>query len=1041
MSRFNFRRKKIAILLSVVLYSLSLLGPGNVRVHADEQEKHAISSYLLNSIRNNTNLSMTVYDASNGLMNSSANAIAETKDGFIWIGTSNGLVRYDGRVFERIDPTGNISNVLSLYTDSADRLWVGTYYSGAVVISGNDAKTYDRAGGLESLSVKAIAEDKDGNIYLGTNAGIGVVAAKDGQLSMVNDERIGGQGIISLRRGSEGAVYGLTASGDVFLMSAGQVTNYISADLFGGPMNVVLPDPESPNGFYAADNEDILYCTLGGAEPVFEAVYSHGYTVNMNSLEMVDGALWMSVGNGLEIIHTGKFDMDYLDIGHRAENMLVDYQGNIWFTSTQTGVIKFTVNRFFDLYDHIHHWIADDNSRPNVTAVLVRNDRLYLSEDDQYAEIYGNIGSIGDITNENVIHVEYLVDAAGNKTSDYGGGLEELLILTKVHSFMGDSRGRIWVCGSGEYPLLCCNGEYAESYSAWDGLPSDSVKMIIERADGSYAAACEGGLAIISDNKVSNVYDKDAFLGAEILTLAENAAGEMVIGTDGAGLFILGKDGLTHIGTAEGLPSDVVQKVKKDRTLDTIWIIAGDSIAYMNSDRKITTVSGFPYTDNYDLFENDKGDMWVTGSNGIYVVPKSEMMGEGAVNVIHYDLDSGLPFPITPNSYSCLTDEGDLYIAGQKGIIKVNINENLRYYDNIKMSVPYVEADGTRVYPEADGSFVLDSGVKRLTVYGYVCNYTLAEPVITYRLDGFEDEMNTAAESGSVQAVYTNLKGGDYSFDIRLSDTQSGYNTGLYVKIIKKLALYEQLWFKIAAGVAAAALVAGVIALYYRHKLKIYSRKAEENKTLVREIVEAFAKVIDMKDKYTNGHSTRVAEYTVLLAEELGCDAETVDKYRNIALMHDIGKVGVPAEVLNKPGKLSDDEYHIIQTHSPLGYETLKGISIMPDLAEGARSHHERPDGKGYPRGLKGDDIPRVAQIIAVADTFDAMYSNRPYRNRMNFEKAVSIIRENSGTQFEKDVVDAFVRLIEKGKITRAEDDNGGGTTENIDNIRKNGEG
>ena len=113
----------------------------------------------------------------------------------------------------------------------------------------------------------------------------------------------------------------------------------------------------------------------------------------------------------------------------------------------------------------------------------------------------------------------------------------------------------------------------------------------------------------------------------------------------------------------------------------------------------------------------------------------------------------------------------------------------------------------------------------------------------------------------------------------------------------------------------------------------------------------------------------------------------------------------------------------------------------MPDLAEGARSHHERPDGKGYPRGLKGEEIPRVAQIIAVADTFDAMYSNRPYRNRMNFEKAVSIIRENSGTQCEKDVVDAFVRLIEKGKITRAEDDNGGGTTENIDNIRKSGEG
>ena len=108
----------------------------------------------------------------------------------------------------------------------------------------------------------------------------------------------------------------------------------------------------------------------------------------------------------------------------------------------------------------------------------------------------------------------------------------------------------------------------------------------------------------------------------------------------------------------------------------------------------------------------------------------------------------------------------------------------------------------------------------------------------------------------------------------------------------------------------------------------------------------------------------------------------------------------------------------------------------MPELAIGAGSHHERPDGRGYPKGLKGDEIPRVAQIIAVADTFDAMYSNRPYRKRMNFEKAVSIIKDVRGTQLQSDVVDAFLRLVDKGKF-RAPDDFGGGTTEDINNIHK----
>ena len=200
-------------------------------------------------------------------------------------------------------------------------------------------------------------------------------------------------------------------------------------------------------------------------------------------------------------------------------------------------------------------------------------------------------------------------------------------------------------------------------------------------------------------------------------------------------------------------------------------------------------------------------------------------------------------------------------------------------------------------------------------------------------------------------------------------------------------------------------------------------------------MTEAFAKVIDIKDRYTNGHSTRVAKYTTMLAREMGYDEETVEKYYRIALLHDVGKIGVPAEVLNKPGKLADEEFETIKSHTSRGYEVLKGISIMPELSVGAQAHHERPDGRGYPNHLKGDEIPRVAQIIAVADCFDAMYSDRPYRKRMNFDKVVSIIKEVSGTQLTPDVVDAFLRLVGKGEF-RAPDDHGGGSMENIENIR-----
>ena len=213
-------------------------------------------------------------------------------------------------------------------------------------------------------------------------------------------------------------------------------------------------------------------------------------------------------------------------------------------------------------------------------------------------------------------------------------------------------------------------------------------------------------------------------------------------------------------------------------------------------------------------------------------------------------------------------------------------------------------------------------------------------------------------------------------------------------------------------------------------------RKQKESMILVDEISKAFARVIDMKDRYTNGHSSRVAKYTAKIARELGYDEETVRKYYCIALLHDVGKIGIPKAVLTKPGKLTEEEYELIKSHTSKGYDVLKDISILPELATGAQAHHERPDGRGYPNHLKGDDIPRVAQIIAVADCFDAMYSDRPYRSRMNFDRVVSIISEVSGTQLTPDVVDAFLRLVKKGEF-RASDDHGGGSMESIENIRK----
>lgn len=184
-------------------------------------------------------------------------------------------------------------------------------------------------------------------------------------------------------------------------------------------------------------------------------------------------------------------------------------------------------------------------------------------------------------------------------------------------------------------------------------------------------------------------------------------------------------------------------------------------------------------------------------------------------------------------------------------------------------------------------------------------------------------------------------------------------------------------------------------------------------KALSVEVMEALAHTIDAKDEYTKGHSIRVAKYSRMLAEKLGLSAEQCENIYYMALLHDIGKIGVPNEIINSTSKLTDEEYAIIKKHPALGADILSEIKSNPDLVTGARWHHERYDGKGYPDGRQGEDIPFLARIIGVADSYDAMTSNRSYRRFLPQEVVRSEIEKNSGTQFDPAVAACMLEIID----------------------------
>lgn len=191
--------------------------------------------------------------------------------------------------------------------------------------------------------------------------------------------------------------------------------------------------------------------------------------------------------------------------------------------------------------------------------------------------------------------------------------------------------------------------------------------------------------------------------------------------------------------------------------------------------------------------------------------------------------------------------------------------------------------------------------------------------------------------------------------------------------------------------------------------------RADKLEVMNEEVVNMLAMAIDAKDRYTNGHSIRVASYSEALAKQIGIPEDEIKVLRREAMVHDIGKIGIPDVVLNKSGELTDEEFKILESHTTIGARILEKASGMEGAREVAEFHHERYDGTGYPKGLKGTEIPLHARIVSIADAYDAMNSDRIYRKSLKPSAIRSELAKGRGTQFDPDLLNAFLKLFNKG--------------------------
>ena len=384
------------------------------------------------------------------------------------------------------------------------------------------------------------------------------------------------------------------------------------------------------------------------------------------------------------------------------------------------------------------------------------------------------------------------------------------------------------------------------------------------------------------------------------------------------------------------------------------------------------------------------------------------------------DARRGLGTSLTANSWNWYdAGSGELFLPCDTGVYIIDVekyNSDVRSY---RMQLASVRLDGVLQPPVRAGAITVGQRVNRVELGPEILNYTIQEPNVGYTLEGYDSQWTIVPQGSLNNIVYNNLPAGDYTFHLAIFDS-AGEKVleERKFELIKEGEIFEQPGF----AVYMLALLSLFLIWSTWFVVQRQLNKQQIKLNMANETVMAIANAVDARDVRTHAHSVRVAEYSVLIAQEMNCfkwweRRKMLSSLQKAAQMHDIGKIGIRDSVLNKVGRLNDEEYAEMKSHVNRGSEILKDFTLVEHVVDGTRYHHERYDGRGYPDGLKGEEIPLFGRIIGVADAFDAMTSNRVYRNSMDTDYVMNEMKRGRGTQFDPEALDAFFRLVEKGVI------------------------
>ncbi len=929
----------------------------------------------------------TVFSSNNGLPCGEANDIAETNDGILWIGTYAGLYRYNGREFRWMDNYESVHNVNCLYVDDEGRLWIGTNDNGlSIAINEKVVNVIDEAKGLPSNSVRCIIQGADGYYYVGTTSSMQVVALRNGLRKVNTFSEVNFADVITADR--KGNVATVTSDGRLFLIKGGQIL----CSLQLGDNEIFTCCTFSPDGRLLAGTSGshiYTYDVSSGRFVKKRAMHCRGLE-SLNDFYFLDnGTMFIASDVGIGYLDPAGHlhSVNVNEFNNSIDNALIDYQGNLWFTSSRLGLLRMAQSAFRDVY-----------------STIGMESRVVNTVEKWQGNLY--IGTDGGLD---------IVDGSCRERVE--NELTEQLKGTRIRCLLADSHGSLWICTYGGGLIEVEQDGTQHLYNSDNGSFGNRARAAVELSDGTILAAGDTGLSFISDHEVTRTIGyMEGLINSMILTITELPDGRILAGTDGDGIAII-KDGevVDMLTREDGLSSGVILRSIKDPKTDGVFLVTSNGLCYLEEDFSIRSIKNFPYFNNYDIWVKNKETLFVTSSAGIYVVSRDDLVADKE-NMTYDLLDSrrGLNSALTANSWNYADDEGDLFLSCDKGMFIIDTDRYAISTRSYRMNLTSVSLDNNMRRIERGNVIRVGRGVRKMELFPEIINYTVQDPNAGYYLEGIDPDWNIMPQSNLSSITYTNIPSGDYTLHLAVFDNnKENILEERTFRVIKEKEIYDESWFIFYVVGVAMLFVAWIPWFFTQRALN----RAEARIRMSNETMMAIANTVDAKDTSTSQHSYRVSIYAVQIAQRMGFSKKECENLRHAARMHDIGKIGIPDSVLNKPGRLTDEEYAIMKSHVVQGSNILKGFTLIDHVVEGARYHHERYDGKGYPDGLKGEEIPLYGRIIGVADAFDAMTANRVYRKQLDLDYVLGEMKRCKGTQFDPQCVDILLELIDEGVI------------------------